>query len=292
MKSKIFFFAAIALAMVACEPNEPESKTKDLDIIYKGQSPYIDLYNNGGMEQFILTSSLNLPNETNASKRNGVNRTEDVTITLKNDMKIRLHDDYVLKEEGTNTILQLTRTGTILGEPVNGIDSEEETFSVTQTYDIQSVQPIELYSPVVDKYDPIPECSYDNFTLRWNAEQMNTNGIAVIAEWTGNTIFDSPQDAYIVNIDIVPDTGEAVLNPELFKNMPDEALVNIWLFRCDYKEIDGTEGSSVLFKDEQQKSQDAFKQLLSNNSDLLLQMRPFIFGSSALTGFSCFLRRE
>ena len=57
---------------------------------------------------------------------------------------------------------------------------------------------------------------------------------------------DKDQNSFVRNLDIIPeDDGEAVLNKELFKDIPDFAIIHIMLLRGN---IDTTRINNDLFK--------------------------------------------
>lgn len=294
MKAKVFLCALFALTLLACNPNEPVNKSGNLNIIYKGKSPYIDWYMDNTTERFVSCAYKAYPQDSTTQNHVFANQAEDIVVTLKNNMRIRLHDEYEIKNDGKITHLQLIRKGTILEDANNPkrIKADTEINWYVHNYSLNSAKPIELKSPRVDSCNPIPECSCDNFKIQWNADSTNRYGVAVIAEWSGVTAFESPQDAYIQNMDIIPDTGEAILNPDLFKNMPDYALVNIWLYRAELAEIDEHASGDPTLEEAMKESPEVFKEMLSNDPNLIMQMRSFKFTSSAVTGFSTFLKRE
>ncbi|WP_300905948.1 hypothetical protein [uncultured Bacteroides sp.] len=93
---------------------------------------------------------------------------------------------------------------------------------------------IEILSPAIKNEDDLyPLCYYKEMELRWNADENNPNGIMVVVEWTGTMIFgeDNP-DVYIRRTDVInEDSGSIVLKDEMFKDIPDTALVYITLLR-------------------------------------------------------------
>ena len=139
-------------------------------------------------------------------------------------------------------------------------------------------------------------CYYDGFKVNWTGDFTNDNGVIVIAEWNGVTMYDPAQDVSIINVDIVEDTGEAILNTHLFDEMPDEALVNLWLIKGNLLTITGVDINSgehnITLEDAAQLPPEVLDELLSSSSEALLQLQPFMFGTGAVTGFSFFLIRE
>ncbi len=100
--------------------------------------------------------------------------------------------------------------------------------------------------PVVQPKDLLPLCYYDNFIIKWNEDAQNENGLLVNVEWSGEMYGDKDQNSFVRNLDIIPeDDGEAVLNKELFKDIPDFAIIHIMLLRGN---IDTTRINNDLFK--------------------------------------------
>lgn len=144
--------------------------------------------------------------------------------------------------------------------PVNGSDQhititdkcdmvnngQETEFLLTRTVDMndgnqlvlpyscqnQNLKQLEIITPVVTKCDPIPSCYYSDLEVTWNADENNQNGMAIFVEWLGSTISGHTR-GYVVNGDIVEDNGHTVLRNEIFDNIPNEALVNIWFMRAN-----------------------------------------------------------
>lgn len=94
--------------------------------------------------------------------------------------------------------------------------------------------PIVFLQPLATLSDPIPTCYYDGLRLEWNADLTNVNGVQVVVEWHGTTVFDKPENRHITNQAVLKDTGSAVLDNHLFDDIPNAALVNIWLFRANF----------------------------------------------------------
>lgn len=297
-KSMLLFIVAL-LTLVACNPTEPNDDSKNkkgqnVNMLFKGNSPYLDWYL-GNQESFVAYNLKKYPQDIKGQRYVTVRETEDNTIELKDNLKFLLHDEYSLKEEGEKNILQLTRTAKLLKENQNApkkviAENEVDLIQQTYTYSINTITPISLIAPEINNCNPIPLCYYDNFDIRWNEDNTNSNGIVIIAEWNGSTLSGPAQNVSIANVDIVDDTGSAILNTDLFSDMPDEALVNLWLIRGNLITING-EGE-ISLTELLNNSPGMIEELLASNPDLLLQLQPFMFGTGAVTTFSFFLIRE
>lgn len=300
MKTKLFIVLSL-IGLVACSPNDPNKngsntqRDSKLNIIYKGESSYIDWYFSG-KESFISSISRKYPEDTIGHQYDRVLRAEDNAITLKDNSQLQIHDDYQLKNDGKSTELQLTRSWRLTNEEQNSplqirskAMSSGDYHTSSFTYSIQSATPISIIRPVIDNCDPLPLCYYDNFIIEWNGDANNQNGIVVITEWNGVTISQPPHDISVANVDIIEDNGLAVLNTDLFKDMPDEALVNLWLIRGNLIDID--EGNLTL-KDLLNFYPQEIEELLTDNPELILQLQPFMFGSGAISSLSFFLVKK
>lgn len=309
MKKKSFILIALAIVLAACNANEPNKTNNDnsissmvYNVIFKGKSPYLDwLYTD--MESFVSYTVKSYPQDTIGHTYSKVTRAEDNTLTLSEDKKIRIHDEYFFKEEGDKTTIQLTRTANLVGKDnkvpqrktvlgkQGSMASEGAPITHTYVYEIRTAQPIELIRPEIDLCNVMPLCYYENFEIEWNEDYDNPNGVVIIAQWNGPTIYGPAQNTSVTNVDIVEDTGIAVLNTDLFEGMPDEALVSLWLIRGNLLTIIEDE-IPVSIEDLAQESPEVLEELLANNPELLIQLQPFMFGTGAVASFSFFLIRN
>lgn len=90
---------------------------------------------------------------------------------------------------------------------------------------------IDINYPVASTTELQPLCPFDDLLVEWNKDENNENGVVIIVEWDGDMIGTPRQDRSIRTIDVVDDTGEAILNTELFKDMPDLAMISITILR-------------------------------------------------------------
>ena len=141
--------------------------------------------------------------------------------------------------------------------PLIGLFGQENTFKITElpatrqtencvTEDTSTEvslyipRPIEITTPAVTSdEDFYPFCYSKDFVLRWNADTNNENGVIVVVEWFGATAGQGDyENTHIRRIDLVEDTGEALLDSALFDGIPNTALVHLTLLRGDVKNID------------------------------------------------------
>ena len=297
MKKELFIFSLVSalFLMAACNQTEPtDKKTSPMNILFKGQSPYLDWYLSD-TEAFISYSARMYPTDTIGQSYERVRGAGDNTITLQNGTKVSLHDEYTLKNNGAETTLLLTRKASFLRNtsnmpPRKQIREDDFDFSQDYSYTIQTATPINLIRPQVDNCNPIPLCYYDNFIIEWNGDAANNNGVVVIAEWTGCTMHGHPQSIYLANATLVDDTGLATLDTDLFEGIPDEASVDLWLIRGNINTM--TEEGVVSLGEILESSPDRLEDIIAENPELLVQLQPFMLGSGAVTHFSFFLIRE
>ncbi len=103
---------------------------------------------------------------------------------------------------------------------------------------------VEITNPKITNSDELlPSCYSKDFVLEWNADPNNKEGLVVIAEYFGNNAVPiNSTDEHILNTDMIKeDNGRAVLNNDLFKDIPNLSIVHIVLLRgnVDIQEIDG-----------------------------------------------------
>lgn len=131
-------------------------------------------------------------------------------------------------QENTFNITELVTTRN--GEEIEG-SSTEVSLYIPKT--------IEITTPLVTSdEDFYPFCYSKDFVLRWNKDPKNQNGVIVVIEWFGVTAGQGDYEAHIRRIDLLDDTGEALLDEELFAGLPNTALINLTLLRGNIENID------------------------------------------------------
>lgn len=95
------------------------------------------------------------------------------------------------------------------------------------------------FPPVRTMEDVAPLWYYKDFTVKWNADPNNSNGVIVYVEWFGDMLLgEDLKDTYVRRVAIVPDTGSAVLSNRMFEGIPDTAYCNLTLLRGNVKNVD------------------------------------------------------
>ena len=299
MKTKLFILLPL-LALISCNNSEPTNtastdNTSKRKVLFEGSSPYLDWYY-GQTEAFVSYSFRDITNNTKDKQSENVRVLEDNTITLKNGVKVRVHDEYKLTNLGEQTKLQLTRSAAVVQDenqqaprrlPAEMNTPDPRVFE----YIIQTATPVEITSPAIDPCDPMPYCYYDDFVVEWNADPNNTNGVVVIAEWNGGILHSPSENISLVSADLFDDTGTATLNSRMFEGMPDNALVHLWFIRGNLLTINEND-AEVSLQDLMDSSPEDVAALLEANPELYIQLQPFMFGSGAVSVFSFFLVRD
>ena len=113
----------------------------------------------------------------------------------------------------------------------------EESADNTEMY---VPQEIVILSPCATAENEInPLCYYEDFILRWNKDEKNTNGVLVLLEWYGGMVLgEDIKNTYVRRIASFPDTGEARLPERLFDGIPDTAYCNLTVLRGNIKIIE------------------------------------------------------
>lgn len=150
-------------------------------------------------------------------------------------------DSFYVTKEGNDTQINIIHKNRLIA--ANDEDSSITIISDTAIVIPNDVPPIRITQPTFNECNSIPYCWYKDMEIAWNQDHNNSNGVLVIAAWTGVQIgadTDVSQQP-IYHIDLLEDTGYAVLNNDLFQGMPENALVTLILLRGNifYVTIDG-----------------------------------------------------
>jgi hypothetical protein len=90
---------------------------------------------------------------------------------------------------------------------------------------------IDINYPEASATELMPLCPHDDLLVEWNKDDNNTNGVVIIVEWDGDMVGQDYRYESVRTIDVVEDTGEAILKTEMFEGIPDFARINITLLR-------------------------------------------------------------
>ncbi len=98
---------------------------------------------------------------------------------------------------------------------------------------------ITITSPkITTEEDLYPLCYYKNLSVSWNADMDNNNGLLLVIEWDGRTMYDGSCESSSVRRTefIANDNGKVVLDPKLLDGIPDSAIINLTLLRGNIAE--------------------------------------------------------
>ena len=131
-----------------------------------------------------------------------------------------------------------------------------EMFGEDVSFDLSGMNPstkgsgkgsVQLYSPaplrisfpaVPSEGGRYPVCYDQSFTVRWNADTKNKNGVLVVVKWNGAVLFGYDYTStYVVHSKTFPDNGSAVLPASMFEGIPDTAFCSLILLRGDVENI-------------------------------------------------------
>jgi hypothetical protein len=152
---------------------------------------------------------------------------------------------------GSNVTFTLSRkTAGESQENIDGIQRAPADADENVTMYIPEL--VHITSPRVETAeDLLPYCYYKDFTLKWNADPQNNNGLVVAVEWNGNDMFGKRYGQYVRNADIIPtDNGVAVLDDRLFDDIPQGAIANIILVRGNIEVLENliNEGDTASYR--------------------------------------------
>lgn len=227
---KCLLCCCVALATIACTNND--NKPSVMEQIYRLSavqvSPYFELID-PELEAFGKYWFTDMHLFLDSAEEHTLSQNAEpntYTFGSQNDKRVTISDSCSIQSVGNETIFLLNRQ-------IN-LDMGTYTSIVPFRTKLSNGTPIEFIRPYATRTDPIPLCYYEDMEIAWNADITNTNGVVVLVEWQGTTVRNRPENKHIVSGDILKDTGAAVLDDHLFDDIPDEALVNIWLLRANF----------------------------------------------------------
>lgn len=227
---KSLFCCSLALAAIACTNNDNQPSVKEQ--IYRLSavqvSPYFELID-PELEAFGKYWFTDMHLFLDSAEVHTLSQNAEPNTYMfgsHNDKRVTISDSCIIKSVGNETFFLLNRH-------IN-LDMGAYTSVVPFRTKLSNGTPIEFIRPYATKSDPIPFCYYNDMEIEWNADTTNSNGVVVLVQWHGTTVREKPVNMHIVAGDIFKDTGVAVLDKNLFNDIPDEALVNIWLLRANF----------------------------------------------------------
>lgn len=219
----------IAFGSVSCSKEEPGSTKKGrFSFLEELSSPYCQLLDDSKEIYGTYTfTDMHLFQDTVGYKTYSQN-TQPNTIFLgtNNQRSIIITDSCETIDKSSTFIYRIGRDIHLLP----GARSLRFAYSS----ELRKAAPIVFIRPYATKCDPTPFCYYRDMEIEWNADLANPNGVVVVIEWQGGMAYgESLLNTSVVTGTLVEDNGVTVLDNDLFDDMPDGALVNMWLLRAD-----------------------------------------------------------
>lgn len=250
MKKKMLFAMSLVFLMVACQTNIPKDKTSQE--VAKSSSPNIEVKEHlplaeflqrtqNGEETFVQYSYVGNLSSTYTDHICKWN-TAPNTMMLSENVGVRIQDEFVTENVQGKNICHIRRNAYVVSSE-QGEDSTNNAKKIqtrtqeepTLEIDIETspVDPIYILNPYSTDCNPIPMCYYHAMDVEWNADLTNPTQVIIITEWNGLKMDGSSIDTTVIHHTITSDDGLCTLNDNMYADMPDEALVNIWLIRAN-----------------------------------------------------------
>ena len=206
------------------------------------------------------------------------------------ELKLTIEDSCSIEHSETQQIPHVTRLiRASHGDSVNSLPPVQRVIEYT-IHPHQS-EPIAIIRPYATECNPIPLCYYHDLEVEWNEDVNNNSGVGIIIEWNGIKMLDSSDNAHVVGMDFVDDLGSVVLNDAIFNNIPDGALVYMWLFRFDVATIE--DGNNVEYSLQDILSdEDLLEELLDEDPEFTLQLRNIFVLNGSVAMLPFFLIRN
>jgi len=254
MKNKIFFIG-IALVLLSCnaEMDKVENTTiptgegqeyiGTTSFIFKGSSVYSKFFDdNIDRETAFYSTKANVNERSLVSiDKSNVDQSQTRSSTA---------EKFAILANGIDLSTIGTLNDTRSGGSTSGTDGmlanlfgKEITFTVgypAQTRSTSSPEVgvnmyiphiIDIIYPVASRTELQPLCPYDDLLVEWNKDGQNDNGVVVMVEWDGDMVGQDFRNEGVRTIDVVEDTGRAILDTSMFDGIPDFAMINITLLR-------------------------------------------------------------
>jgi len=162
--------------------------------------------------------------------------------------------NFLINNKSINSLTKAVKMSKVDGQNIYGktisfkigTNNKDKVGNSSTETEVEMYVPdlVEITNPKIDNDEELlPICYYEDFVLEWNADPNNEEGLVVIAEYFGNNAI--PEDStneHILNTDVIDiDNGHAVLNNDLFKNIPNLSIVHLILLRGNVaiEEIEG-----------------------------------------------------
>lgn len=287
------------LLATSCHHTEQEAKDIAIPIAIQEQlSPYVDFYLNQD-EKILHYSYIDCSFGASKEPQTGVitrnlDRNTFSLATTNAHTTLTIEDTYDIHQEDANTHVNLSRKVQHKNDSI-GTESGESGAATKVTIVVKTAEPIYFIRPYATECYPIPLCYYSDMEIAWNGDPENTNGVVVIAEWNGISNESAPVDESHAHARIVDDTGSAVLEDGIFDDMPDGALVHLWLLRANIAQFmseTGEEISIAEFLSKVETGEIDIEEVMTDNPEVIMQLQTISIASGAITHLPIFLVRE
>lgn len=242
--NKYIFLVIGTIVLLSCNKTEVSSINNDdvqepvglTKILYNGSSVYSEFFNDDADREvgyYSTRANINDRDLVGFDKiiSSDLKSAQNISSLFANGVNIKMLGDTETLKSGDTCNDNIED---LFGKTVRfSIDNDRIKSGSTSDDDISMYVPyiIDINYPVASATELQPLCPYDDFAIAWNKDDNNENGVVVIVEWDGDILGAAKQDKSIRTIDIVEDTGKAMLNPELFNDIPDLAMANITILR-------------------------------------------------------------
>ncbi len=306
MKRFIFILCTAGL-LAACNQDNGIQPTSDqptskVNIVTTRPSPYLNAYYSD-CELFAQMYYMNCGLQNRLSSGEYERNVGPHTIYLDDDNNIGLMitDSYTMDTTNkAEIVFYIKRDVAVISNKQKGsvskkIPGKRFTESTGFSMSVGSAAPITIIRPYSYVGQEIPLCYYDDMEIEWNPDPENNNGVVVIIEWNGIMVDGPNSNTNVVGIDILDDTGVAVLNNQIFDGIPDGAMVNMWLLRGNIVQL--LENEEELTLEDllnicESGDAQTIEEYFAENPELILQLQQTIVASGACACFTFFLVRD
>lgn len=257
-KLYLFLFAISFCACTSIVRNDQEDSIEEnqsISLFSKLSSPYYNLFTtNNPVAISINYHDFSNPNDSAKDILYQKNwGTNNISIDDKNEFVLSCFDTCLLSTSESKTEYFFKN------EKMLFINSQRldqpaplKIMAKQSVVKVNEIKPIEISKPIFDKCEHIPYCWWDKMEIEWNEDPNNKNGVLIVAVWSGTSLLGKNNyvpPVLIYNVDVVEDTGHAILDNKLFDNIPEWAVMSLLLFRANIVEVIDEKEDLTLPKD-------------------------------------------
>ena len=164
-----------------------------------------------------------------------------------NNYYVGSHQQHITISDNCKTYNNGTETDFYINRTIN-LNNGKDSLEIPYYSRIKNISPIEFIRPYSTKCNPTPLCYFKDMEIEWNPDYNNKNGVVILVEWQGSTVSEPTKNIHIIAGDIVADNGQVVLRNELFDNIPNEAIVNLWIMRANIGKVIEKESNNEIYE--------------------------------------------